>query len=235
MKPGGRPLQAISRSVGVPDPFYSQQKDKATLIPLNPYRTWPIHLYWFTWRNIFRFVSAETSRLKCCSAILSEWNEPKIHQELTATSTCGSAVYQRLPPATAPAFIIGGMMYETETASQQPINQLQNNDGHSGPKPYWLMTDAVWSDGGGGGGGQEHNRHLFFFLAAERTNLTSPMLTNGCQTAVTNAPRGGSVQTRVPGKSGFNCVTGANQPKQMEPSSHFCLITSPPMPNSQPE
>lgn len=131
----------------------------------------------------------------------------KIHQELTATSTCGSALYQQLPPATVPPFIIGGLMYETETASQQPINQLQNNDGHSGPKPYWLMTDAVWSDGGS----QEHNRHLF---AAECTNLMSPMLTNGCQTAVTNAPRGGSVQIHVPGKSGFNCLTEPTSPNR---------------------
>lgn len=78
------------------------------------------------------------------------------------------------------------MMYESETAPQQPINQLQNNDGHSGPKPYWLMTDAVWSDGGS----REHNNHL---IVAECTNLVSPMLTNGHETAVMNAPRDGSV------------------------------------------
>lgn len=52
-----------------------------------------------------------------------------------------------------PVFTISRVMYETETTSQQPINQLQTNDGHSGPKPYWLMTDAMWS----GCSSREHN------------------------------------------------------------------------------
>lgn len=81
-------------------------------------------------------------------------------------------------------------MYETETTSQQPINQLQTNDGHSGPKPYWLMTDAIWSDRGS----REHNSHLTAaVLQSECANVMSLMLTNGHETAVMNAPGGGSV------------------------------------------
>lgn len=39
--------------------------------------------------------------------------------------------------------------------------------------------------------GQEHNHYLAVaVLRSERTNLTSPMLTNGHQTAVMNAPGG---------------------------------------------
>lgn len=56
-----------------------------------------------------------------------------------------------------PVFTISWMIYGSETTPQQPINQPRNNDGHSGPKPYWLMTDAVWS----GRGSREHNNHLF--------------------------------------------------------------------------
>lgn len=91
---------------------------------------------------------------------------------------------------TQPVFTIKRMMYETETTSQQPINQLQTNDDHSGPKPYWLMTDAMWS----GRGSREHNKHLIVaVLQSECTNLMSLMLTNGKETAVMNAPEGGSV------------------------------------------
>lgn len=79
------------------------------------------------------------------------------------------------------------MMYETETTSQQPINQLQTNDGHFWPKPHWPMTDAVSLYRRG----QEHNHYLAVaVLRSERTNLMSPMLTNGHQTAVMNAPGG---------------------------------------------
>lgn len=75
-------------------------------------------------------------------------------------------------------------MYETETTSQEPINQLQTNDGHSGPKPHWLMTDAMWSDCSS----QEHNNSLIVVvLESVDTNLTSPMLTNGQERAVMNA------------------------------------------------
>lgn len=81
-------------------------------------------------------------------------------------------------------------MYDTETASQQPINQFQTNDGHSGPKPYWLMTDAMWLDLGS----REHNNHLtVVVLQSECTNLMSLMLTNDQETAVMNAPEGGTV------------------------------------------
>lgn len=77
------------------------------------------------------------------------------------------------------------MMYETETTSQQPINQPQTNDGHSGRKPYWLMTDAMWS----GRGSREHNNHLIVaVLQSQSTNLMSLMLTNGQERAVINAP-----------------------------------------------
>ena len=92
--------------------------------------------------------------------------------------------------ATQPVFTIKGMMYETETTPKQPINQLQNNDGHSGPEPHWLMTDAVWS----GRGSREHNNHpIVAVLQSECTNLTSPMLTNGRGAAVMNATEGAAL------------------------------------------
>lgn len=81
-------------------------------------------------------------------------------------------------------------MYEAERTSQRPINQLQTNDGHSGPKPYWLMTDAMWSERGS----REHNNHLIVaVLQSECANPTSLMLTNGHEPAVMNGPGAGSV------------------------------------------
>lgn len=70
-------------------------------------------------------------------------------------------------------------MYETETAAQQPINQLQNNGGHSGAKAL-LADDGCCVVG-------EHNNHL---IVAECTNLASLVLTNGQEAAVMNAPLG---------------------------------------------
>lgn len=72
-----------------------------------------------------------------------------------------------LPPAALPVFTIEPVMYEPEMPSQQPINQPQSNDGHSGPKPYWLKTDAVWSDGGS----WEHSNHLIALLSVQTSCL----------------------------------------------------------------
>lgn len=81
-------------------------------------------------------------------------------------------------------------MYETKVSPQEPINQLQNNDEHSGPKPYWLMTDAVWSRRGS----REHNNHLIAAVFQSRwTNLVSLMLTNRHEAAEMNGPVGGVV------------------------------------------
>lgn len=80
-------------------------------------------------------------------------------------------------------------MYETETTPKQPINQLQNNDGHSGAKA--LLADdgcCVVLDRGS----REHNNQLIVAeLQSECTNLTSLMLTNGEEKAVMDAPVGG--------------------------------------------
>lgn len=95
-------------------------------------------------------------------------------------STHGN-IHLRPPPATLTVFTMVRMMYETEAASQQPINQPQNKNGHFGPKPYWLMTNAVWSDGG-----SENTIVTSLFVSVQ----TSLMLTNGYSVAVRNAPRG---------------------------------------------
>lgn len=88
------------------------------------------------------------------------------------------------------------------------------------------MTDAVaavWSDGGR----REHNNHLTVY---------KPHVSD-----VDKWTRGGSEE----GSSGWLCLNiqswkvrnelsdGANQPKQMEPSSHLSLITSLLMPGPQ--
>lgn len=100
-------------------------------------------------------------------------------------------------------------MYETETAAQQPINQLQNNGGHSGAKAL-LADDGCCVVG-------EHNNHL---IVAECTNLASLVLTNGQEAAVMNAPLGGGGQrqlclnTRSGKKSGINRVTVPTSPNR---------------------
>lgn len=119
----------------------------------------PIDPQWFPWRNLcfwtFARCSHYTWRL-CCRPLTYEKDENPPGARSTIHLWLQTILAASSDKKLWPVFTISWMIYETETTPQQPINQPQNNDGHSGPKPYWLMTDAVWS----GRGSREHNNHL---------------------------------------------------------------------------
>jgi len=119
-------------------------------------------------------------------------------------------------------------MYESETASQQPLNQHQTNDGHFRPKPSWLVADAVWS----GCSSQKCNNHLSVaVLQSECTDFM--MLTNGQETSVMNAPRSGLFKYTF--LQSWELTVWRCQPAQTnKASTHFRLIISAPMTNYQP-
>lgn len=171
----------------------------------------------FLKKSVFLSIQMSASRFSPNEATQCSQHQPLVTQNYISNSL------QQIQPV----FTIKRMMYETETTSQQPINQLQTNDGHAGPKPYWPMTDAMWLDCGS----REHNIHLIVaVLQRECTNLTTLILTNGQETAVMNAPGGGFCLNTNSWKVRNRLTDSANRPKQMEPSTHFCLIVSLPIP-----